>query len=315
MTALQASIGSLNDLVDAPRDAGRKPRQADPGRARVAAAGAGRGRRARPPSGCVLSRPVGRRRRSRWPSSSSRSATPTTSASRAPPGRGSRSRSGSRCCRSTAGSGGRRPAGVLRAPACRSRRGRGRPGHRQRPRRPRARRGGRRRSVARQARARTRLGRPRRPARVVVVGSALVDAGGRSAHRSARWPSAVGAALHRRHRRRARPARRPRPGASGHGSSRRSGSGCSRRRGWPGSSCDSAGRRSAAGRELVPGVVAPDHRDRVLEPELGDRQVLGEVRPVGRADRRRGPRARQDADRAPRRPRPGAAWRRPASRP
>ena len=36
MTALQASIGALNDVVDAPRDARPQARQADPGRARVA---------------------------------------------------------------------------------------------------------------------------------------------------------------------------------------------------------------------------------------------------------------------------------------
>ena len=39
-----------------------------------------------------------------------------------------------------------------------------------------------------------------------------------------------------------------------------------------------------AGRRLAVGVPGPDDGDRVLEPELGDRQVLGEVGPVGAAD-------------------------------
>ena len=37
MTALQVSIGTLNDIVDAPRDRGCEAGQADPGRPRVAA--------------------------------------------------------------------------------------------------------------------------------------------------------------------------------------------------------------------------------------------------------------------------------------
>src|SRR6185295_18413202 len=32
------------------------------------------------------------------------------------------------------------------------------------------------------------------------------------------------------------------------------------------------------------GALAPDNRDGILEPKLGDREVLGEVRPVDRAD-------------------------------
>ena len=76
------------------------------------------------------------------------------------------------------------------------------------------------------------------------------------------------------------------PGAAnGPGSSRRSGSPCWRSAGWASVS------RPALSRQ-APGVVAPDHRDRVLEPELRDRQVLGEVRPVGVRDRCRTPGSR-----------------------
>ena len=48
MTALQASIGILNDVVDAPRDAGHKPVEADPGRARSTRVGPGSGSWSRP---------------------------------------------------------------------------------------------------------------------------------------------------------------------------------------------------------------------------------------------------------------------------
>ena len=84
----------------------RRPqaRQADPGRARLAHAGRRGGGRGRGPLGSPCpSRPV--RRRPRWRSWSWGSAMPTTSGSRGRPGHGSRSRSGSRSCRSTAGSG------------------------------------------------------------------------------------------------------------------------------------------------------------------------------------------------------------------
>ena len=71
MTALQASIGSLNDVVDAPRDAGHKPGKPIPaGLVSVAMAPASRSW-PRPFSGSCLSALSGGVRRSRWPSSSS----------------------------------------------------------------------------------------------------------------------------------------------------------------------------------------------------------------------------------------------------
>ena len=109
MTALQASIGSLNDVVDAPRDAGHKPGKPIPAglvsavsaRVLVIVAAA---------VGLVLSAPSGAGR-SPWPPWSSRSGTATTSPSRGPPGRGSRSRSVSRCFPCS--------AGLARPAACR----------------------------------------------------------------------------------------------------------------------------------------------------------------------------------------------------
>ena len=59
MIALQASIGSLNDVVDAPRDAGRKPAQADPGRARLDGAGAARSSSSTAAIGLLLAVPSG----------------------------------------------------------------------------------------------------------------------------------------------------------------------------------------------------------------------------------------------------------------
>ena len=65
-------------------------------------------------------------------------------------------------------------------------------------------------------------------------------------------------------------------------------------------------------RSDVPGsvrVAAPDHRDRVLELELRDRQVLRQVRPVDVGDRPRHVTPRGGRRQAPRRLRPAAAWR------
>ena len=104
MTLLQASIGSLNDRVDAPARRRPQAREADPGRSRLAHAGTARswsrrGRRARPvrpvrPGDCGAggrrSSAIGYRLRPRR--------------SRGRPGRGSRSPWGSRSCRSSAGS-------------------------------------------------------------------------------------------------------------------------------------------------------------------------------------------------------------------
>ena len=113
MTALQVSIGTLNDIVDAPRDAGHKPGKPIPAGLVSPADGTRRGgRRGRgraSPWRCRRGRPTRRPGRS----SSSPSATATTWSSRARPGRGCRSRSGSRCCRSSAGSG--RPASLPRS--------------------------------------------------------------------------------------------------------------------------------------------------------------------------------------------------------
>ena len=105
MVALQVSIGTLNDLLDADRDAGRIPPKPIPGGLVSAAAAARPSGSARRSLGLLAGGPVraadpGRGRR--W---ASRSGTPTTGSRRGPRGRGSRSRSGSRCSRSTAGSG------------------------------------------------------------------------------------------------------------------------------------------------------------------------------------------------------------------
>ena len=101
MVALQASIGALNDLVDAPLDAGRKPGKpipaglVSPGAAWVGHVGAAG------LTSCSPFLPV----RVSWqsPDWAWPSATATTSWRRGPPGRGCRSRSGSRCCPSSAG--------------------------------------------------------------------------------------------------------------------------------------------------------------------------------------------------------------------
>ena len=71
-----------------------------------------------------------------------------------------------------------------------------------------------------------------------------------------------------------------------------------RRPGWPGTTLASVAR-----------VVAPDHGDGVLEPELRDRQVLGEVGAVRGPDRAARPRRCAGPRRGPRRHRPGSAWR------
>ena len=155
MAALQASIGALNDLVDAPADAGHKPAQADPGRP-----GRAEDRRS-------WSSPRARAWASAWRRPSGRVScssrvvvladrrTATTSSRRERPGRGCRSRSASRSCRSTAGSA--RPASCRRRSRSwsRGRRCRRRPGDRQCPRRPRARR------AAGTGLGRVRLGRDR----------------------------------------------------------------------------------------------------------------------------------------------------------
>ena len=59
MVGLQASIGALNDLVDAPLDAGRKPRQADPGRAGLTRGGPGGHGRTAGSIGLLLAFPSG----------------------------------------------------------------------------------------------------------------------------------------------------------------------------------------------------------------------------------------------------------------
>ena len=121
MIALQVSIGILNDLVDAPRDAGRKPAQADPGRPRRP--GSRRAMASWPPRHRPRPRgPVRRADGRAWRSSSSASATATTGSPRARPGRGCRSRSGSRSCPvyGWLGAAGELPA-VLRGPRRRSR--------------------------------------------------------------------------------------------------------------------------------------------------------------------------------------------------
>ena len=100
MTALQASIGILNDVVDAPRDAGRKPSKPIPAGLVDARRGASRRGRRRGRSGWSSRRPPGRRRGPRRGHPRDRLRA-TTSAPRARPGRGRRSRSGSRCCPSS----------------------------------------------------------------------------------------------------------------------------------------------------------------------------------------------------------------------
>ena len=235
MTALQVSIGTLNDLVDAPRDAGRKPGKPIPAGLVTPRDRSAWSWSSRPRSGSLLAVAVraGDRRPGR--SSSWRSATATTSSPRARPGRGCRSRSGSRCCRSSAGSG--RPATLPPAFASSSR-WPSSPAPRWRSPTP----------------ARTSSATPP-PASIPWRSASARDGPGlveqrvapgrhRRRDRHARWRPAparpvIAAAIGRRarHRSRHRPrARRgTRPGASGPGSSRRSGSGCSPRPGWRGS--------------------------------------------------------------------------------
>ena len=224
---------------------------------------------------------------------------------RARPGRGCRSPSGSRCCRSSAGSGptGGVPASfaILLPVAVRRR---GRPGHRQRPGRRRARRRRRRRP-----RSRPRSGAERSWSvdagllRPVVVGwplGSLVVGRRRAARRSPAPSSRAGR-------------RRPSGVASaGDADAAR------RERAWE---LQAVGVARAGGRLARPAmtpaeapapvagsvarVVAPDDGDRVLEPELGDRQVLGQVRPIASRRSSRGRRRCAGPRRAHRRRRPG----------
>ena len=296
---LQVSIGALNDLRR--RAARRRPQaaQADPGRARVAGrrpgrrrGGRGRGPRARGP--------VRARHACSSPWSSWRSGTATTwpqgdgvvvAAVRgrdpAPPGlrlaRGDRRR-----CRRRSRSWS--PAGG----------GRGRPGHRQRPGRHRARRGG---------RASTRSALRSGCDRAWAINAGLLPERRR---RGARRPCSADSDAGRR-----RPRGR-RGGRSSSASASRSGAAVTRgrrERAWeleaigvatPGRGLAAGGRPGGCG---VARVVAPDQRDRVLEPELGDRQVLGQVRPVGRSDRAANLRRWRSTRRVRRRHRPGSAWR------
>ena len=103
MTALQVSIGALNDVARRPRRCRPQARQADPGRPRERAASRG------PSSlgGAVLGVALGGLLDVRVGGARGRracsSATATTSWPRGRPGRGCRSPSASRSCRSTAG--------------------------------------------------------------------------------------------------------------------------------------------------------------------------------------------------------------------
>ena len=239
MTALQASIGSLNDVVDAPRDAGHKPGKPIPAGLVSAAIGAGRGRRRGRPR-ARPQRPVRRvdgRAGRRRPRDRVRL---RPASSRGPPGRGSRSRSASRCCPCS--------AGLARPAACRppsrcccpspSWPGPGSPSPTPGPTSSATRRPG----SIRWRSGSGPSGRGRSRPLLMTAGrrGGDRDPGCRSAHRSHRWPSrsapdasspsasrsAVGATA---------------PGSSGPGSSRRSASGCWRRRGWPGSTGEPAG--------------------------------------------------------------------------
>ena len=103
MTALQASIGILNDVVDAPRDAGRKPGKPIPAGHRGARSGARRRRGRRRPRPRARGA-VGSRRRGSW------RVDPRHRLRLRPPLQGHAlvvgcpSRSGSRCCPSSPGS-------------------------------------------------------------------------------------------------------------------------------------------------------------------------------------------------------------------
>ena len=228
MIALQASIGTLNDLVDAPRDAGREARQADPGRARVAAGRPWRRRGRAPALGLVLSVPSGPATLALAVVVPGDRATPTTCVVE-----GHRlvvaavRRRASRCCRSSAGSG--RPATLPPAFAVLvpvAVVGRGGAGHRQRPRRPS--------SATRQRdsrRSRPRSGLERAWASGGRAGSWSSIAASRSLAALARRRTGRSPARGRRRRRGARGigvARRPsgdgRAAASAPGSSRRSAS-------------------------------------------------------------------------------------------
>ncbi len=315
MTALQASIGALNDLVDAPRDAGHKPGKPIPAglvhagdRPPIVVGAVGRRAPAR--------RPVRRPRRwrslavSSWPS-----ATATTSPSRGRPGRGCRSRSASRCCPvfGWLGATGRcRP----RSPSsCRRPSWPARPWPSPMPgptssamRRPAST------SVAVRLGSRPRLGgrAPRCWRRSSALPSVIAhrSAGAQSARSAVAAIVAIGARS--RCRRRPGAGGRQPPGASGPGSSRPIACRAARERpGSPGWIARLTGRRAGSRgspRQYVR-VVAPDHRDRVLEPELGDRQVLRQVRAVRRADRAAELGAARGRRPGPRRPRPGSASR------
>ena len=239
---------------------------------------------------------------------------------RARPGRGCRSRSGSRCCPSTAGSA--RPAAlpaVVRRPACpcavARRRG---PRDRQRPGRPGARRGGGTSTRSRSASGSS-AGLARRTPRSCWRSwrrvPSLVPLGVSRAARSRRGALAAGAvvALGRRGSARRAATSAPRERAVRTAAGGRRGA-LLRRPAWLAGVRGRGVRRRAgcprpAAASSRPAVVAPDDGDRVLEPELGDRQVLREVRPVGRADRPADVRAAAGRRPGPRRRRRAAAWR------
>ena len=305
MTALQFAIGALNDVVDAPADAGRVPPKPIPGGLVVREDGPDRRghRRGRRPGARRAERP---RAACCWAASSWRSAPPTTSSPRARPGRGCRSRSASRSSRSSAGTAPRErcPASSSCWSRWRSSPERGSPSptlasmsrttrvpawRRWRPRWDQIERGG---STRRSMAAATGLGivfvgraswAPLTVA-AIAIGTALVSLGLSAARGRSRGAPGVEAGR----RRRSVPRSRRSAGSRG---------------------CCPAPSRNGQSRDLA----GADDRDRVLQPELRDRQVFREVGAVDVGDLvddlRRAQHARRDHRARPR----ATPWRSPAS--
>ena len=298
-TALRLGVAmvALQALDRHPQRPRRRPprrrpeaRQADPGRARQRRGRAWRSSRLAAGLGVLLALALGP---GDWPpgaSSSWRSGMATTCLRRARPGRGCRSRSGSRCCRSTAGSA--RPGtlpGAFARPGPGGDRSAARPWPSPMPGRtwsgtsPAGSAFGRRAPRARRA---ARGASTRRCWRCVVVAHRVADPGRQRGAGRRRWSVPLGRgrwSCARRRRHRAWRARRRRSRALP-GSSRPSAcAACWRARGWLAGVAAIA--RLMARPRSVAGVVAPDEGDRVLQLELGDRQVLREVGAVGRRDR------------------------------